>query len=100
MSHGHDHGGHGHSHASTSFGRAFAIGTALNIGFVIVEAVYGILAGSMALLADAGHNLSDVLGLVIAWGAASLAKRPCGELTAMGRPASSCPWSRAMRWMV
>ncbi|SFR99168.1 cation diffusion facilitator family transporter [Sphingomonas jatrophae] len=75
MSHDHDHGGHGHSHAPTSFGRAFAIGTALNIGFVIVEAVYGILAGSMALLADAGHNLSDVLGLVIAWGAASLAKR-------------------------
>ena len=75
MSHDHDHGGHGHSHAPTNFGRAFAIGTALNIGFVIVEAVYGILAGSMALLADAGHNLSDVLGLVIAWGAASLAKR-------------------------
>lgn len=75
MSHDHDHAGHGHSHAPASFGRAFAIGTALNIGFVVVEAVYGILAGSMALLADAGHNLSDVLGLVIAWGAATLAKR-------------------------
>lgn len=75
MSQDHDHAGHGHSHAPASFGRAFAIGTALNIGFVIVEAVYGILAGSMALLADAGHNLSDVLGLVIAWGAAILAKR-------------------------
>lgn len=75
MSHDHDHAGHGHSHAPASFGRAFAIGTALNIGFVLVEAVYGILAGSMALLADAGHNLSDVLGLVIACGAATLAKR-------------------------
>ena len=75
MSHDHDHAGHGHSHAPASFGRAFAIGTMLNLGFVAVEAVYGVLAGSMALLADAGHNLSDVLGLVIAWGAATLAKR-------------------------
>eukprot|EP01037_Dinobryon_pediforme_P030920 gene30920-35192_t len=55
-----------------SFGRAFAIGTALNLGFVIIEAGYGIASGSMALLADAGHNLSDVLGLLIAWGAATL----------------------------
>lgn len=70
--HGHDHGGHGHSHAPKSFGKAFAIGTALNLGFVIIEAGYGIAAGSMALLADAGHNLSDVLGLLIAWGAATL----------------------------
>lgn len=73
--HDHGHGGHGHGHAPASFGRAFAIGTALNMGFVIVEAVYGIIAGSMALLADAGHNLSDVLGLLIAWGAATLARR-------------------------
>jgi cobalt-zinc-cadmium efflux system protein len=72
---GHDHGAHGHSHAPKDFGRAFAIGTALNLGFVIIEAVYGLIAGSMALLADAGHNLSDVLGLLIAWGAATLAKR-------------------------
>ncbi|WP_294216252.1 cation diffusion facilitator family transporter [uncultured Sphingomonas sp.] len=75
MSGDHDHGAHGHSHAPASFGRAFAIGTALNLGFVAVEATYGVLAGSMALLADAGHNLSDVLGLVIAWGAATLARR-------------------------
>lgn len=83
--HDHDHSGHahaqtpgghaGHSHAPASFGAAFAIGTALNFGFVIVEGIYGIAAGSMALLADAGHNLSDVLGLLIAWGAATLAKR-------------------------
>jgi cobalt-zinc-cadmium efflux system protein len=79
---GHAHGGHGHSHAPADFGRAFAIGTALNLGFVIVEAVYGITAGSMALLADAGHNLSDVLGLLIAWGAATLARRsPSGRYT-------------------
>ena len=71
----HDHAAHGHSHAPASFGRAFAIGTALNLGFVAVEAAYGVIAGSMALLADAGHNLSDVLGLVIAWGAATLARR-------------------------
>lgn len=71
----HDHAGHGHSHAPKDFGRAFAIGTALNLAFVIVEAVYGLIAGSMALLADAGHNLSDVLGLLIAWGAATLKER-------------------------
>jgi len=78
----HDHGGHGHSHVLKSFGRAFAIGTALNLGFVIIEAGYGIAAGSMALLADAGHNLSDVLGLLIAWGAATLGRRsPRGRYT-------------------
>lgn len=80
--HQHDHAGHGHGQAPKSFGRAFAIGTALNMGFVVVEAVYGLLAGSMALLADAGHNLSDVLGLLIAWGAASLGRRrPGGRYT-------------------
>ena len=80
--HGHAHGGHGHSHAPKSFGKACAIGTALNLGFVIVEAGYGIASGSMALLADAGHNLSDVLGLLIAWGAATLGRRsPSGRYT-------------------
>lgn len=72
--HGHGHG-HGHSHAPKDFGRAFAIGIVLNTGFVIVEAVYGFLSGSMALLADAGHNLSDVLALILAWGASIAAKR-------------------------
>ena len=76
-SHGHSHHGyHGHTHAPASFGRAFAIGTALNLGFVILEAVYGYLAHSLALFADAGHNLGDVLGLVLAWGASALARRP------------------------
>jgi cobalt-zinc-cadmium efflux system protein len=74
-SHGHDHA-HGHSHAPENFDRAFLIGIILNTGFVIVEAVFGILSGSMALLADAGHNLSDVLALFLAWGASLAAKRP------------------------
>jgi cobalt-zinc-cadmium efflux system protein len=75
---GHDHAGHshaGHSHAPASFGRAFAIGATLNIGFVLVEAIFGLRANSVALLADAGHNLSDVAGLLIAWGASVLATR-------------------------
>ena len=76
MAHSHD-GGHGggHSHAPADFGRAFAIGIALNTGFVIVEAVFGVLSHSLALVADAGHNLSDVLGLLLAWGATVLARR-------------------------
>ena len=74
-SHNHHNHAHGHSHAPASFGRAFAIGILLNLAFVAVEAAYGFIAGSMALLADAGHNLSDVLGLVIAWVGASLARR-------------------------
>jgi cobalt-zinc-cadmium efflux system protein len=75
--HGHEHADvHGHSHAPADFGRAFAVGIALNLGFVVVEAVYGFVASSMSLLADAGHNLSDVLGLVVAWGAAMMAKQP------------------------
>ncbi|WP_111497612.1 MULTISPECIES: cation diffusion facilitator family transporter [Marinobacter] len=76
--HGHAHHGHSHGHAhahGVSYNRAFAIGIVLNTVFVVVEAVYGVLADSMALLADAGHNLSDVLGLVLAWGAAWLAQR-------------------------
>lgn len=57
-------------------GRAFAIGIALNIVFVVVELVYGVLANSLSLIADATHNFSDVLGLVFAWGASALARRP------------------------
>lgn len=74
---GHSHAPrHTHSHAPKDFGRAFAIGVALNLGFVAIEAAFGILANSTALLADAGHNLSDVIGLLVAWGATLLAKRP------------------------
>jgi len=75
-SHRHDHAhGGGHAHAPASFGRAFAIGVALNLGFVIVEAIFGVLSNSVALLADAGHNVSDVLALAVAWLANELVKR-------------------------
>jgi cobalt-zinc-cadmium efflux system protein len=88
--HDHDHRGHGHDHhhhhhaiapgASTTL--AFAIGTALNLGFVGVEAVYGVLGNSIALLSDAGHNLGDALSLAAAWAAALLARRaPTGRFT-------------------
>ncbi len=78
LGHGHDHShghGHGHSHAPADYGRAFAIGVTLNLAFVFVEGAYGLLSGSMALVADAGHNLSDVLGLLMAWGATILSGR-------------------------
>jgi cobalt-zinc-cadmium efflux system protein len=68
-------GGHSHIHAPKDFGPAFAIGTALNVGFVAVEVVYGLLSNSIALVADAGHNLGDVLGLLMAWIASVLARR-------------------------
>lgn len=74
--HDHDHShGHGHGHAPADFGRAFAIGAGLNIAFVAVEVIAGLVTGSLALLADAGHNLSDVLGLLMAWGAVFLARQ-------------------------
>jgi len=73
--HGHSHGGDGHSHAPAGFGRAFAIGIALTTAFVVIEATFGILAHSLALVTDAGHNLSDVLGLFLAWGASVLVRR-------------------------
>src|SRR3954452_5812138 len=81
--HSHDHGhhhGHAHSHghhhhAPADMGRAFAIGVALNSLFVAAEAGAGFWTGSLALMADAGHNLSDVLALLMAWGATVLARR-------------------------
>ncbi|MDF0581712.1 cation diffusion facilitator family transporter [Bradyrhizobium yuanmingense] len=81
--HTHDHGhGHGHVHAPANFGKAFALGITLNIALVVAEAVYGYVGNSTALLADAGHNLSDVLGLIIAWGASIAARRaPKGRFT-------------------
>jgi len=72
---------HGHTHQVTH-GKAFAIGIALNIIFVAIEIVYGLIANSSALLADAGHNASDVLGLAFAWAAAWLASlKPSGKYT-------------------
>jgi len=67
--------GHWHSHHRMNFTRAFALGIALNVAFVAIETVFGFLANSMALLSDAGHNLADVLGLVVAWGGGALAMR-------------------------
>lgn len=81
MGAGHSHD-HAHGQAPVNHGPAFAIGVTLNLVFVAVEAAFGFLSGSMALLADAGHNLSDVLSLALAWGASVLAKRaPSGRFT-------------------
>lgn len=74
MSLTHSHPPHEHTHAN-NYGRAFAIGIALNIGFVLVEWISGVMAQSLALIADASHNLGDVLSLLLAWGAAVLAMR-------------------------
>lgn len=93
---GHQHGGPGghshaagHSHAPKDFGRAFLIGITLNTLFIVIEAAYGYIANSMALIADAGHNLSDVLGLIVAWVAAILVKRPPSERYTYGLKSSS-----------
>jgi cobalt-zinc-cadmium efflux system protein len=77
--HDHGHGHHDHVAEITHFGRAFGIGIALNLLFVAAEATGGWWANSSALLSDAGHNLSDVLTLALAWGAAHLGKRPITE---------------------
>ena len=81
--HDHDsHGGHGHAHAPANFNRAFAVGVALNVAFVVTETIYGLSAHSLALISDAGHNLSDVLGLLIAWVAMRLSRsRPTPRRT-------------------
>jgi cobalt-zinc-cadmium efflux system protein len=70
--HGHSHD---HGHAAQRYDLAFAVGIALNLVYVAAEAIFGLLAGSMALVADAGHNFSDVLGLALAWGAVWLGRR-------------------------
>jgi cobalt-zinc-cadmium efflux system protein len=83
--HGHGHGhGHGHDHVyrGQAFGAAFATATALNLVLVIIQAVYGVMAHSMALLADAGHNAGDVLALLLAWATHALSqKRPTERYT-------------------
>lgn len=75
---------HHHHHAVTDYNRAFAIGVSLNMGFVVLELSYGLWADSLALIADAGHNLSDVVGLLLAWGAHSLAQAPATEKRTYG----------------
>lgn len=79
---------HHHHHAPPNYNRAFAVGVGLNIAFVLVEVFYGLVADSLALLTDAGHNLSDVLGLLLAWGAAALAAKQPSLRRTYG-------WSRA-----
>ena len=75
--HSHSHGHAGHSHAPADFGFAFALGAGLNTAFVVVELAFGYAANSLALISDALHNLSDVMALLLAWGAAWLAgKQP------------------------
>jgi cobalt-zinc-cadmium efflux system protein len=76
--------GHHHHHSTPDYNRAFAVGVGLNVIFVVIEAFYGFMANSLALLTDAGHNLSDVLGLLLAWGAAALAKRRPSERRTYG----------------
>ena len=73
--HSHDHGHAGHSHAPDNFGWAFAIGATLNTAFVVAELIFGYAANSLALISDAVHNFSDVIALLLAWGAAWLAQR-------------------------
>lgn len=88
-SHSH-HDRHGpHGHVPRDFGRAFAFGIVFNLVYIGVELVYGWLSGSIALIADAGHNLSDVLGLGVAWAGAELAKRPPSEEFTYGFGGSS-----------
>ena len=86
---GHAHDEHGHQHrAPKDFGRAFLLGIGLNLGFVLLEVVFGLLSDSLALLADAGHNFADVLGLVMAWVAGELAKK-------VSSPRRTYGWRRA-----
>ena len=85
---GDHHPPHTHGHGAVSYNRAFLFGIALNIGFVVVEAYFGWKSNSLALLADAGHNLSDVLGLVLAWGGMWMARRQPNDQHTYG-------WQRA-----
>lgn len=89
MGAGHDHHHHHHGHGAPSQGRAFFIAVSLNMAFVIAEVIAGLLSGSVALIADAGHNLSDVLSLALAWGASVLAARPPSARFTYGLKSSS-----------
>src|SRR5580704_1141472 len=85
---GHNHG-HGHTHAPSTFGTAFAIATALNVALVAMQVIYGLLAHSMALLADAGHNAGDVLALLLAWGSHAISQTGPTERYTYGFRSSS-----------
>src|SRR5437764_2934085 len=83
------HSHHRHGNSPVNYGRAFAIGIAANLTYLGGEAVAGVLSGSLALLADAGHNLGDVLGLALSWGAAVLARRTPSHRFTYGLRSSS-----------
>lgn len=91
----HDHDGHSHNHShhhhidTSNHGRAFVIAILLNTAFICVEFSYGLIANSTALLADAGHNLSDVLGLLLAWGATILVRKAPNKRYTYGLRSSS-----------
>jgi cobalt-zinc-cadmium efflux system protein len=85
----HDHASHGRSHTCTHFGSAFAWAIALNLGLVVIQVIYGLLANSVALLADAGHNFGDGLGLMLAWGAHVIARSPPTEIYTYGYRSAS-----------
>ena len=92
--HGHSHGhGHGHFDPHSASGGTIdlriALAVALNLGFVAIEIIYGLTSNSIALIADAGHNFGDVLGLLLAWGAMALARRPAGGRFTYGLGRSS-----------
>jgi cobalt-zinc-cadmium efflux system protein len=76
--------GHDHSHEVDNYNRSFAVGVILNIVFVVIESGYGVFADSLALIADAGHNLSDVISLLLAWGASVLARKAATEKRTYG----------------
>ena len=86
--HDHDHSHAGHHHAPPDFGRAFIVGIALNSGFIVLEVIAGLMSDSLALLADAGHNVADVMGLILAWVASSLARKAASDRRTYG-------WKRA-----
>ena len=87
--HHHDHSNGSHSHELKNYGSRFFIGILLNTGFIAAEIIYGLAANSLALLADAGHNAGDVLGLFMAWGAVILAKRQPNERYTYGLQSST-----------
>jgi cobalt-zinc-cadmium efflux system protein len=85
----HSHAGHAHDHAPKDFGRAFMIGIGIQTGFIVAEIVVGLAANSLAVLADAGHNVSDVLALALAWGAMYLGKQKASKGRTYGLKSAS-----------
>lgn len=85
----HAHHAHAHDHAQIRFSRAFAVGIALNSVFIVTEIIFGFQADSLALLADAGHNAGDVMGLCMAWGAMALSRRRASERFTYGLQSAS-----------